>query len=67
MDTLYTFWDNITLKDNHYKTKRVDVLGLMNSATNFKRVMLGSKTLEVPNVRSSMKTRVITICPTALV
>ena len=28
MDTLYTFWDNIT----HYKTKSVDFL-LMNSAT----------------------------------
>ena len=27
MDTLYTFWDNIT----HYKTE--SVLGLMNSAT----------------------------------
>ena len=29
MDTLYTFWDNIT----HYKTKSVHFLGLMNSAT----------------------------------
>ena len=29
MDTLYTFWDNIT----HYKTKSVDFWGLMNSAT----------------------------------
>ena len=31
MDTLYTFWDNIT----HYKTESVNVLGLMNSATQF--------------------------------
>ena len=31
MDTLYTFWDNIT----HYKTKGVHFLGLMNSATRF--------------------------------
>ena len=29
MDTLYTFWDNIT----HYKTESVDFWGLMNSAT----------------------------------
>ena len=29
MDTLYTFWDNIT----HYKTESTHVLGLMNSAT----------------------------------
>ena len=29
MDTLYTFWDNIT----HSKNKRVHFLGLMNSAT----------------------------------
>ena len=29
MDTLYTFWDNIT----HYKTESVHFLGLMNSAT----------------------------------
>ena len=29
MDTLYTFWDNIS----HYKTTSVDFLGLMNSAT----------------------------------
>ena len=29
MDTLYTFWDNTT----HYKTKSVDFLGLMTSAT----------------------------------
>ena len=29
VDTLYTFWDNIT----HYKTKSVHFLGLMNSAT----------------------------------
>ena len=29
MDTLYTFWDNIT----HYETKSVHFLGLMNSAT----------------------------------
>ena len=29
MDTLYTFWENIT----HDKTKRVDCLGLMDSAT----------------------------------
>ena len=29
MDTLYTFWDNLT----HYKTKSVDFLGLMNSST----------------------------------
>ena len=29
MDTLYTFWDNIT----HYETESVHFLGLMNSAT----------------------------------
>ena len=29
MDTLYTFWDNIT----HYKNKSVHFLGLMHSAT----------------------------------
>ena len=29
MDTLYTFWGNIT----HYKTGSVYFLGLMNSAT----------------------------------
>ena len=29
MDTLYTFWDNLT----HSKTKSVDFWGLMNSAT----------------------------------
>ena len=29
MDTLYTCWDNIT----HYKTKSVNFLGLMDSAT----------------------------------
>ena len=28
MDTLFTFWDDIT----HYKTKSVHFLGLMNSA-----------------------------------
>ena len=32
MDTLYTFWDNIT----HYTTKSVRFLGLMNSATKVK-------------------------------
>ena len=29
MDTLYTFWDDVT----HYKTESVHFLGLMNSAT----------------------------------
>ena len=29
MDTLYTFWDDIT----HYKTENVYFFGLMNSAT----------------------------------
>ena len=29
MDTLHTFWDNIT----NYETESVDFLGLMNSAT----------------------------------
>ena len=29
MDTLYTFWDNIT----HNKTKSLHFLGLVNSAT----------------------------------
>ena len=33
MDTLYTFWDNIT----HYKTNSVDFLGLVNSATKVLR------------------------------
>ena len=36
MDTLYTFWDNIT----HYKTESVHFWGLMNSATN-EGVLLG--------------------------
>ena len=31
MDTLHTFWDNIT----HYKTESVHFLGLMNPATKF--------------------------------
>ena len=31
MDTLYTFWDNIT----HYKTESVHFWGLMNSATKY--------------------------------
>ena len=34
MDTLYTFWDNMT----HYKTESVYFLGLMNSATKNLRV-----------------------------
>ena len=34
MDTLYTFWDNIT----HYKTKSVHFWGLMNSATKIRVV-----------------------------
>ena len=29
MDTLYTYWDNLT----HYKTESVDFWGLMNSTT----------------------------------
>ena len=33
MDTLYTFWENIT----HYKTESVHFLGLMNSATKLWR------------------------------
>ena len=33
MDTLYTFWDNIT----HYKTESVHFLVLMNSATEIPR------------------------------
>ena len=32
MDTLYTFWDNIT----HSKTESVYFLGLINSATKLK-------------------------------
>ena len=32
MDALYTFRDNIT----HYRTKSVNFLGLMNSATKFR-------------------------------
>ena len=44
MDTLYTFWDNIT----HYKTKSVHFLGLMNSAT--KRMSSGySRLRSVPS------------------
>ena len=31
MDTLYTFWDNIT----HYKTESVYFLGLINSAIRY--------------------------------
>ena len=38
MDTLYTFWDNIT----HSKNKSVHFLGLMNSATKLLRCLLGS-------------------------
>ena len=33
MDTLYTFWDNIT----YYRTESVYFLGLMNSATKIRR------------------------------
>ena len=32
MDTLYTFWDNIT----HYRTESVHFWGLINSATKFR-------------------------------
>ena len=35
MDTLSTFWDNIT----HYKTESVHFWGLMNSATKFRSQM----------------------------
>ena len=38
MDTLYTFWDNIT----HDKTKSVDFWALMNSATRSKGLGGGS-------------------------
>ena len=41
MDTLYTFWDNIT----HYKTKSVHFLGLMNSATKEAKSDHNEKTL----------------------
>ena len=37
MDTLYTFWGNIT----HYKTESVYFLGLMNSATRGGLAFLG--------------------------
>ena len=37
MDTLYTFWDNIT----HYRTESVHFWGLMNSATKVSKVMIG--------------------------
>ena len=37
MDTLYTFWDNIT----HYNTESVHFLGLMNSATRSRASGLG--------------------------
>ena len=40
MDTLYTFWDNVT----HDKTESVHFSGLMNSAT--KEEMLGDTSLE---------------------
>ena len=36
MDTLYTFLDNTT----HYETKRVHLLGLMNSATKGLKVVV---------------------------
>ena len=39
MDTLYTFWDNIT----HYKTESVHFLGLMNSATKWFRASTEKK------------------------
>ena len=32
MDTLDTFWENIT----HHKTESVDFLGLLNSATKWR-------------------------------
>ena len=35
MDTLYTFWDNIT----HYKTESVHFLALMNSAPKYIYIM----------------------------
>ena len=37
MDTLYTFWDNIT----HYKTESVYFWGLMNSATKTGMMLVG--------------------------
>ena len=50
MDTLYTFWDNTA----HYKTKSVDFLGLMNSATEvFLRVSYCTYTVKEPTICSN--------------
>ena len=38
MDTLYTFWENIT----HQKAKRVHFLGLMNSANGLRSHTIGT-------------------------
>ena len=51
MDTLYTFWDNTT----HFKTKSVKFLGLMNSATKFRKaakqsIRMGNLNWETSNV-----------------
>ena len=39
MDTLYTFWDNIT----HYRTESVHFLGLMNLATKYRVCAFGHR------------------------
>ena len=52
MDTLYSFWENIT----HYKTKSIHFLGLMNSATRKGSIMVPLKgSIRVPLKGSSIK------------
>ena len=46
MDTLYTFWDNIT----HSKNKGVHFLGLMNSATKEGNAVFFKRTSKNPDI-----------------
>ena len=52
MDTLYTFWDNLT----HYKAESVHFLGLMNSATKIITTVIMSivSTISIGSIVSSM-------------
>ena len=54
MDTLYTFWDNIT----HSKNKSVHFLGLMNSATKKPESLRGSPLEAVIEVHVRLESRV---------
>ena len=54
MDTLYTFWGNIT----HYKAESVHFLGLMNSATKIITTVIMSITctISIGSIISIMST-----------